>query len=306
MRVLHDVKKIYEEGGNIIDYFRMLDEKENTSVEDILISYDFQAGTYIQNYYENMEARNFYDKVAQEVQWIHGQLSAENPTICEVGVGEATTIYQVLEKMPRDIKGVGFDISWSRIKYAKKFIQDNSDISIELLVGDMFSAPLKDDSVDIVYTCHSVEPNGGREEDALRELYRITKNYLVLLEPGYKYASPKGKERMKKNGYAIDLLLVAEKLGYNIVDTHKLEACSNPLNPTEVIVIKKDFAENRRGRDDDVWCCPITHKEGIWKGERGDSEFYSPESMIAYPSVFGVTCLDPSAAIVATKYMDFI
>lgn len=49
--------------------------------------------------------------------------------------------------------------------------------------------PLKDNSIDIVYTSHSIEPNGGREEEALEELYRVANKYLILLEPDYELAN---------------------------------------------------------------------------------------------------------------------
>ena len=44
---------------------------------------------------------------------------------------------------------------------------------------------LKSNSVDIIYTNHSLEPNGGREEVILKELLRVTNKYLILFEPIY-------------------------------------------------------------------------------------------------------------------------
>ena len=46
-------------------------------------------------------------------------------------------------------------------------------------MGDMFNLPITDDSIDLVYTVHALEPNGGKEKEALKELYRITKKYLM-------------------------------------------------------------------------------------------------------------------------------
>ena len=46
--ILNKIKKMYEEDGiNIIDYLKGLDSRKLNSVEDIMISYDFQAGSYM-------------------------------------------------------------------------------------------------------------------------------------------------------------------------------------------------------------------------------------------------------------------
>ena len=52
------------------------------------------------------------------------------------------------------------------------------------------------------------------EEKALEELYRITKKYLILLEPAYEFANTKAKARMDKNGYITKLYPTALKLGF--------------------------------------------------------------------------------------------
>ena len=67
-----------------------------------------------------------------------------------------------------------------------------------LFVGDLFNAPIEDSSFDVVYTSHSLEPNGGFERKALIELHRITRKYLVLFEPIYELGSSKSKVFMEK------------------------------------------------------------------------------------------------------------
>ena len=47
------IKKIYEDGGNIIKYLKQLEHRDYNTTEDIMISYDFQAGTYNANYDRN-------------------------------------------------------------------------------------------------------------------------------------------------------------------------------------------------------------------------------------------------------------
>ena len=39
-----------------------------------------------------------------------------------------------------------------------------SGMPSNLVLGDMFELPLEDNAVDIVYTVHAVEPNGGKKK----------------------------------------------------------------------------------------------------------------------------------------------
>ncbi len=50
LKILSKIKEIYENGGNIIQYLKNLDGANTNSIEDIMISYDFQAGSYYNNY----------------------------------------------------------------------------------------------------------------------------------------------------------------------------------------------------------------------------------------------------------------
>lgn len=75
------------------------------------------------------------------------------------------------------------------MSYSRHFCKKAMFKKINLFVADMFKMPIADDAVDVVYTVHSMEPNGGREEELLDELYRITGKYLILVEPDYERAS---------------------------------------------------------------------------------------------------------------------
>lgn len=54
--ILNRLKKMYEDDVNIIQYLNGLDNKENNSVEDIMISYDFQAGSYVKTILKTMNS----------------------------------------------------------------------------------------------------------------------------------------------------------------------------------------------------------------------------------------------------------
>lgn len=165
-----------------------------------------------------------------------------------------------------------------------------------LFTGDLFCAPIKTNGADIVYTCHAIESNGGREEEALRELYRICNKYLVLVEPAYELADEAARRRMREHGYVTGLYEAAKRLGLKVLDYRLLGVSHNPMNPTGIMVIEK----NENGQTEDPLCCPLTKTDLI----RRNGALYSGDSLPAYPILDGIPCLLPENAIVATKFLD--
>ena len=62
----------------------------------------------------------------------------------------------------------------------ENFIFDKISSGVDFAVGNIDSCPLSDDSIDLVYTIHALEPNGGNELNLLKELIRITRKYLFI------------------------------------------------------------------------------------------------------------------------------
>ena len=291
---LAKIKEVYGNGGNIIQYLKSINnnDKQNT-IEDILISYDFQSGSYIKGYSKNPE---FKDKYCTSLAKVIDNLGNFD-SIIEVGVGEATTLNNLTQKLtnvPSNI--LGFDISWSRLKFAKDFLAGFDLNNITLFTANLFEIPLLDNSVDIVYTSHSIEPNGGKEEEAIKELYRITSKYLILLEPSYEFSDEKSRNRMKSHGYVTNLYSTAKKLGYNIIEHRLFDYSINPLNPTGIIIIKKESSTSNKP----TLRCPISLTELT---EYNDCLLYSKDSFLAYPVIDEIPCLLKENSILATHLL---
>lgn len=288
---LQKIKDIYSKGGNIIKYLKQVGKNKTNSIEDILISYDFQSGSYIKEFSENSK---FLYKYCDVLASIINNLE-DIKSIIEIGVGEATTLnilLQKLEKTPHNI--LGLDISWSRLKFAQGLLKEFNASYVKLFTANLFEIPLLDNSIDVVYTSHSLEPNGGKEEEALRELYRITNKYLILLEPSFEFADEESRERMRSHGYVTKLYQTAKKLNYNII-THRLfDYCANPLNPTGLIIIKKEGEFSSNNPD---LVCPISHTRLT---KFSNSLLYSDDSFLAYPVIENIPCLLKENSILAT------
>lgn len=290
---LQIIKEIYSKGENIIQYLKNIGKNDKNTIEDILISYDFQAGSYIKAFSQNKEYTNNYCKsLAKTIDNL-----GTNNSIMEVGVGEATTLANLIKNLKNQPANIlGFDISWSRLKFAQDLLTDLNLNKVKLFTANLFEIPLTDNSIDIVYTSHSIEPNGGKEEEALKELYRITNKYLVLLEPAYELANDEAKERMKKHGYVTELHSTAKKLGYKIIEYRLFDYASNPLNPTGLLIIEK----NANTINNTELVCPISHTPLT---KYNDSLLYSKESLLAYPIINNIPCLLKENSILATHLL---
>lgn len=135
LSLLNRIKEIYLENRNVIKYLKELSGTNYNSIEDILISYDFQAGTYIDSYKNDPMIQDQYcyslSKIIYEL--------CECNSILEVGVGEATTLGNVLLSLKnKPNRCYGFDISWSRIKYARKFLNELNLIQEKILKEFIF------------------------------------------------------------------------------------------------------------------------------------------------------------------------
>lgn len=294
---LAKIKEIYDKGGNIIQYLR--GEKEENDTEDIMISYDFQAGSYTRNYYASSLAHDFCNAFVDYISKL-GPIDS----IFEVGVGEATKLVTII-----NIIGGGFrfaggaDLSWSRIKAAQEFVATElkKEQYINLIVGDMANLPLMENSIDLVYTVHALESNRGREKELLMELYRVAKKWLVLVEPAYELADENQKKRMDEYGYIKGLKETAENLGYKIILYERYTVGIDIMNPTAIMIIEKNESSTSQSSSSPL-CCPITYKKIQLVG----NAYYSNESYLAYPIIDGVPLLTQDNAVVATKMRNYV
>lgn len=296
LAMLNRIKELYEkENKNIIEYLKEISDGQCNTLEDILISYDFQAGVYTEWYENDPKIRDLScDKLANLINNL-----GEFDSVLEVGIGEGTVLGLVMPKLqitPHNI--FGLDLSWSRIKYARKFVDKNGLKDCNLVTGDMFNLPFSNDSIELVYTFQAIEPNGGREREALEELYRVASRYIVLVEPCYENACELGKERMEKNGYIKGLYNKAIELGYKVIMHEPLGYNFNELNPVSVMIIEKNSSKNVV--NESKLCCPLT-KTPLVKVENA---YFSPKSLLAYPIINNIPCLLNTNAIVATKMLE--
>ena len=292
------LKLAFESGENITSLLRQESKSETNTQSIIETAYDLQAGTYVKSLDDEkmfLHKQEYGFLIADEI------LKLTAPTsIIETGVGEGTTLSFVLNRLNQPkITAHGFDISWSRIAWCKQWLESNWNGNCQLSVASLLNTPYADSCFDVVYTSHTIEPNGGNEETILKELFRITSKFLVLFEPGYELASVEARQRMERLGYCRGLAEKAKALGMKVLKHELIPISANPLNPTAIIVIEKDAsAATQQPR----WACPIFGDEML---DCGDS-FFSNGSLRAYSKIMGIPCLRIEDAMIASAYKKFM
>ena len=208
MTTPRELRDLYEQGVNITRFLREAQGIPHNTDEIIELAYDLQAGSSIdaiENEDLERHRRAYTAEVARTI------LSLCEPTsILEAGVGEATTLSGVLHNMGADVSSYGFDLSWSRVACAKRWLSSQGVDTTTLCTGNLLHIPFADNSIDVVYTSHSIEPNGGNEKPIVEELFRVARKYLVLLEPCYELAHHEARKRMDAHGYCKNLRGIAE------------------------------------------------------------------------------------------------
>jgi hypothetical protein len=289
------LKAHFAEGKNISEILRSEKGVANNTNEIIEISYDLQAGTYI----AAMDDPGFAEHKAQYAFEIANTIRSlcDPASILEAGVGEATTLSGVLKHLGNDISSFGFDLSWSRVAYAKRWLKTRGISNSYLCTGNLFNIPFADNSIDVVYTSHSIEPNGGNELPILEELYRVTKKFLVLLEPGYELASEEARRRMEFHGYCKNLKGICEDRQWDILEHKLFPHTANPLNPTAITILQKEAPLPAPSH---IVACPKFKTPLV----EIDNILFSNESCMAYPIVEGIPCLRIENGVFASKLED--
>ena len=241
-----EAKKNYKLGINITKSMRDDLNSDRNTPEIIELAYDLQAGSYINYVKKNLNKVKLY---TDEVSSILDSYLDVDDVLLDIGTGEITTLSLISNGIKDSIQKIlAFDISFSRIykgiSFAKKNMSKNSYNKLVPFVADINEIPLPDKSINVTTSSHALEPNGGKLNEIMIELFRITIKKLILFEPCYEINSEEGKKRMDDLGYIKNLDYVVESLGGKIEKKIVIKNTSNPLNPTVCFVISPPSQNN--------------------------------------------------------------
>lgn len=294
---IKELRVRYQRGENLLQLLRESKADPGNSSAAVLASYDIQAGSYTQAM-EHPAHHAGMRRYAAAIANLIDELGASS--VLEVGVGEATTLAHVVSQMASaPASAAGFDISWSRVAHGRRYAA-REGVDLSLVVGDLFAIPAADDSFDVVYTSHSIEPNRGREREALAELHRVARRYVVLLEPASRLGNAATQARIREHGYCSDLDEHARALGFTVTRHSLFDVCLSDTNQTELIVIAKEGQAERAPAGAGWPACPRCHTPLV----AAKGHLYCEECALIYPVVDGIPCLLSSAAILSSQFAD--
>lgn len=281
----------FRQGKNIVETARPYIGQGISQQDIVEIAYDLQAGSYTKAL-EDPKMRSDKQAWGERIARILLELGVNS--VCEAGVGEASTLAFVAKALEGRMSVSGFDISLSRLLHGRAFLA-RSGVGARLFCADILQVPLPDSAVDVVLTNHSIEPNGGAEAPILQELLRVCARYLVMVEPDYERASRAQQERMIKHNYVRNIRGHLEKLPGRLIRDEAWPIFSNPLNKASLFVFEKSGAAPAPPQFDFVSPVnkkPLTSVENF---------LFCPDEGLLYPVAFGIPVLRDASAIVCTQ-----
>ena len=291
-----EIRALFERSQNIIEWIAAREGAGTNSETAILYSYDAQAGSYVAELKDETR-RRFKAEFGRRLAAVLDALSPVS--LLDAGTGEATSLAPVLRHMAaRPDHVLGFDLSLSRLLYARQYLAEQQQRDVALFTAALDRIPLASDSVDVVMTIHAVEPNRGREDAILRELLRVARRHLVLIEPSFELASAEGRARMERLGYVRALPAALERLGHPAARIEPWPLNANPLNPAALIVVDKHGS-----RPDSVpaYVSPISGRALVPR----EHCWFCPDDGHAFPMIAGIPCLTVESGILASKLGQF-
>ena len=268
--ILNYIKELYSKNENITEALLKRGIEINAQIIEMI--YDLQSGTYTKDWLTSPDKnKTFAKEIVQHI----SKLIEPGKTLLDAGVGEGSTLIPILAEFGKPLDVLAFDISWSRLSWATENAFNNG-MTINFAVADLLSIPLADASVDYILTVHALEPNGGQETKILKELSRVVRRFVFLVEPDWDIASPEQKLRMKSLNYIGSLNFPISNSGLRIVSRSTIKSNSNQLNAASIFILEKIDTNDKLNPKD--WMDPIL-KEPLLEfegGLRGKSGLWYP------------------------------
>ncbi len=280
----------FDTGENVVN--TLVARFPEAKQEAIEIAYELQAGSYT-------ATRDKPGALAYRVERHAILLNEVMPhavrrnglSLLDAGTGEGTGWYKFDFPASPVAELHAVDISLRRLSYVKENVT-HPPKHLSTVRADLRNLPYWPRSFDVVVTMHAIEPNGGSEHEILRDLAALSSDMICLFEPDYRVASPEGKARMEKLGYALEIFEAARTLpGFETVFERSLDSTTNALNPTTVLCLKRTDARPATLRRKSPLADLDLVNNGDHLAERG------PGASAVFPVIEGIECLRKSDAV---------
>ena len=274
-KIYFESKKVFSSKRNVQKFIKKKYRLHNS--DNIKISYNIQSGEYVK-YFQKLSLKNkkkIYDPFIKYI----NEFFPEKKEILDFGCGELTSSHYFFKNIKNIKKYFANDISLNRVligqKYIKKLISKKNIKKLKIFCSSHGQLPFLDNSIDLIITNHVLEPNNKYKIKILKELLRISRLGLCLMEPHYEISSIKQKKRMRELGYIRNIEKTFKKLNYKCV-IKKKKFHLNKNNIASIFIIKKKKILKKNSSE---FVDFITKKKLITK----NNFFYSKENFRLYP-----------------------
>lgn len=201
--------------NNKINYNRDRSLKQIKKKYDEIAQNTNSVDSYVKIYEQSKEfiAYNNFDKKLYSVK----SRSTDHPSnivykfcnyydlksIIEVGAGELTLLFPVVQKSKKINFVSGLDLSYERVKSGKAFFEKNNIRADHYIACDASNLPYADNSFDMVYTHYCLEQVPFLAKKIIDEMIRISSKYIIIMEPSYEFSNKITKHRILTKGFPI-------------------------------------------------------------------------------------------------------
>ena len=208
------------------------------------IVFDIQTKSYFSIYRKNIKK---IDYIVSPIIKILKENFPKSKSLMDCGCGELIKTSFLFKHLTYIKNFYANDISLNRLFLGKKFIKKiGIKRKINYFCSSMKNLPLKNNSIDVIFTSHAIEPNKSYDaEIIIRELFRVCNHGLCLHESHFQSADRNQKKRMNKYNYAKNIEKTLKKLNcrFKII---KLNNHHNNLNRASLFIVKKNKSSYKK------------------------------------------------------------
>ena len=222
--------------------------------------------------------------------------------LIEIGAGELTTISSLKTFFKnKNIDIHASELSWSRINLGQKFFSKRNIKFASLSVASMLQLPYKDNSFDCVLTHYALEELTGYQEKAIRELVRISKKYVIIIEASFELGNKHQKRKLFNRNWNLEIIPSIKSNNWRLIKHSLVPYCHDPYHHGAIHIIEKDKVAldiSKNKFKNDIFCCPSCNG----KIEHVKSFFKCAECFVVYPSLENIPIFLTDKGIIASKF----
>lgn len=160
-------------------------------------------------------------------------------SILEIGCGNLINAYHVKEKYQDKVEFNGVDIAEQRIKIGlERFDSLNPDCFKVVSITE--KTDFADGQFDIVFSMHCIEQISYDTQNAIREMYRICRHRICMIEPVYENGNFVQRLYLIVADHTRILLKSIKNLGLHLVCNEICDLQTNLYNQSSILIIDKD------------------------------------------------------------------